>query len=881
MRNFLTVLVCIVTLTSCGGGGGGGSGGGGSGPTSAISLSRSSISFSAERYRAPPDSQIVNISWSDSSVFKIVAGTPAGQTLPSWLQLYLPNSLSPMPLTLSIASTDLAAGEHRTTVRVATEDSAGNILGTRDISVTYTISEEFDSSVTDVDFVYDYGTGTIPSTSVSIFGPAINWSATTDQPWLLLSQTSGVSPSTFGLTIDTAAVSPGSYNAVITVQNNANTSETLTINVTLDVTVPGVSASPSALTQTAVNGAPIPEQRFAVLLDTRQVVNWTFTPSEPWISVEERDIGGYDFYIMYDPAAASLASGEHTGEIVFTADYNGAPLTIAVPVTLTLTRPTLTVQPVQLDFSGSTANSIVPQTITLSIDTFTNEHPYSVATTLDQGTGWLETNNGNALVSGRTDGSVDVSINPSALTSDQYTGSVDLTVQVNGDTIEGSVPVNLQLQPRRLFVGNQGVALVSTPTKSRLSANVAVTDNRGGSTQWAATSDQSWLTVTASGTTPDDLILTADPAGLVAEQIHYATVTLTSADAGIVNSGDETIRVGFYVTDTAPAPQLEIQGIRQNGFDMNGLIADPIRPYVYTTHNLSSIDVYHVYTGELVGTISNAGNTLRNMAVSSDGSMLYVLDYQVASIVTVDLDTMPLAVAETWTDPAYADCGQGGPCGNDSSFSRLEYLRINGKPVLLGGGKDIIDPQTGVRIYASATDSGTSFMNVNRQTASTRDGAVVYVKNTQNQSSGRLQRIVWRYDELSDTFDSTETHSISRSNYRGHISTDPWGDVVYASCDYDASEYTAYDGNDLTTIYYQLGGTSAHYGPDDLLYCVAISDTATGTDFWVMDPANSTILREFTVTGDIDRRQFDFSGDGLWAVTKSADHNVLTFTAID
>ncbi len=130
-------------------------------------------------------------------------------------------------------------------------------------------------------------------------------------------------------------------------------------------------------------------------------------------------------------------------------------------------------------------------------------------------------------------------------------------------------------------------------------------------------------------------------------------------------------------------------------------------------------------------------------------------------------------------------------------------------------------------------------------------------------------------------FDSTETHGYSRSDYRRQISTDPWGDVVYVSCDYDSSEYTAYDGGDLSIINFQVGGTAAYYGPDDLLYCAAISATATGTDFWVMDPTTNTILREYTVIDDIDHRQFDFSGDGLWAITRSNNNDALTFTAID
>jgi len=154
-------------------------------------------------------------------------------------------------------------------------------------------------------------------------------------------------------------------------------------------------------------------------------------------------------------------------------------------------------------------------------------------------------------------------------------------------------------------------------------------------------SSQSWLTVTSSGVSPGDLNLTAN-VGSLAPGFYEARVTVSLSNSAIVNS--ESVRVGLYVSNTASA------NVFVNGAGASNSIVDPIRPYLYSIAG-STVYVNHVYTGALVATINIVGSDLRSVAVSHDGSHLYVVDAVSKGIVTVDLDQQ--TVVGTNTYPQY------------------------------------------------------------------------------------------------------------------------------------------------------------------------------------------------------------------------------------
>ena len=234
----------------------------------------------------------------------------------------------------------------------------------------------------------------------------------------------------------------------------------------------------------------------------------------------------------------------------------------------------------------------------------------------------------------------------------------------------------------QILVSDDGVALVSTPTISRLSAVVKVSDTLQQATSWLATSDQPWLTVTPSGLAGDNLVLTASPAGLSVDAIQYATVTLCSDDPTVGHT--DVVRVGFWVGSKAPAATASIAG------NFTELATDPIRPYAYVHSGGTDITVYNTYTTEIVTTIKSVGAQLGRMAPSTDGSRLFVVDATNFAIIPIDLDTH--SVGSSW------------PLTTSTS-AYLACTRTAGTPLLFSGDGTVYDAVTGTR-FGATFDAG-------------------------------------------------------------------------------------------------------------------------------------------------------------------------------
>jgi len=80
--------------------------------------------------------------------------------------------------------------------------------------------------------------GNAPTQSVSITntgGGTLNWTASADQPWIVLAPTSGTVPATLVVGVNTAGLAPGSYSGTITVAATGASNTPQTAPVTLAV----------------------------------------------------------------------------------------------------------------------------------------------------------------------------------------------------------------------------------------------------------------------------------------------------------------------------------------------------------------------------------------------------------------------------------------------------------------------------------------------------------------------------------------------------------------------------------------------------------------------------------------------------------------------
>ncbi len=317
---------------------------------------------------------------------------------------------------------------------------------------------------------------------------------------------------------------------------------------------------------------------------------------------------------------------------------------------------------------------------------------------------------------------VRVTLDPAGLAPGEHMGVVHVEEAVG--RVAQEVPVYLVVEPRQLVVRQRGVALSQVGGRAQLSASLPIADNGGGGIAWTATSDRPWLTFTTAagntGAATSALSMTADPSGL-ADGLHYAQVTVSPGDASQV-SGSVTVRVGLYVNRAATSlPAASVRTREPTSyppFFAVGFVADPIRPYVYHTQGDGRIDVYDIHAGALVDHIDVPGAGVGAMAISFDGSRLFVADVSGSAIVPVNLD----------------DRTVGGPYTGVRPASALAYTEVGGRPVVVTSELQAVDGLSGV-LLADADDPGDPF-DGSQSLAAQRDGrAVVF----QTGSSGNHQ----------------------------------------------------------------------------------------------------------------------------------------------
>lgn len=457
--------------------------------------------------------------------------------------------------------------------------------------------------------------------------------------------------------------------------------------------------------------------------------------------------------------------------------------------------------------------------------------------------------------SGTTPSVINIGVDAGGLAAGIHSATV--TVTNTSTHADETLQVNVTVEPHKLFVGDNGVALSSFPTaRSMLSHDVMVSENAGVATGWTAVSDSAWLTATGSGVTDGWLTLTADPAGLQTDTVHYATVTVTSSDATIANT--EAIQIGFYVSEDDPtASQVDRAAYY--------MVSDPIRPYVYVTYSghLSSasnvLDIYNVYNGLNVGSITT-GLELRGMTISSDGQTLYVIDAHDDTIIPIDLATLN-------------DGGKWPAADFGSIYAMLEYTRFNGMGVVMTSQKEVFDVRDGAMV-ATIPYNGLSEIVL----AASRDGNSFFGLLRGMSGYVDLDRYAGGYSTVNDAFSVVRTHGLLRNFANAiDIATNWDGSKIYTA---SGGEYAFptfnFDGSDMTEGA-ALAGSS---------YPVAVVVDPDGTLFGGMDMNSPDIFSydasgaagsQYIIPGNLERRQLEISGDGLRLIALT---NVINFIDI-
>ncbi|MEO2216280.1 hypothetical protein ABGV49_04305 [Chromobacterium vaccinii] len=633
----LSMLLMVSMLSACGGGGGGGGGSGDAAghvqealPPSAVQLSPALLG--GNQSAGSSQTWTVQASVSDPSRFnstiylyvvdsqQVLAGTPQL----TWL------GGNQMALTLHTSGT-LAAGHYKGTLQfqLCKDPQCGSSFLSGPLTLPYDFSvaaqplQAILSGVASATAVI--GQRSNFSSWVLVNGFRGKWTAKTSSNWLLLSNASGQGAGSFNVSMSTERLAAGAYTDNVTVTSDDG--QTVTLPFSVNVRPVQFVASQDSFSFSGINGSELPGQILQLSLNNNGEGAWTASSNAAWLQAGAvSGITPSSIPLSADPSRGALASGNYNGTLHLSA---AGVENKDIAASLSLTKASFTLPAQGIVLGGDKGRDLAtPQNLQFALNTGNKSWPWKVAS---QPT-WLKTGAANGSLN-QTAQALSLNGDFSQATVGSTTAALKLSAQINGDAVEGTVPVTINRDQRRLLPSKWGVAFSSTPTGKVLSKTLTIKDNFGGTLNWTATSDAPWLKVTASGQTGNGstLQLQVDDSQLTTGGVSYAKILITT-DSPSVESA--VIRVAGWKSDKSSSGVLKIPG------DFTEIVADPIRPYVYAARGQSEIHVFNIYTAQEVGKIDNVAGNVGKMTVSPDGGRLYAVDTYNQELSIVDLDLL-------------------------------------------------------------------------------------------------------------------------------------------------------------------------------------------------------------------------------------------------
>ena len=509
-----------------------------------LNLNTTPLSFNYQIGTAQPAA--ISVTPGSTSTSTALPYTVTAST--TWLVVTPTSGTTPTPVSIGVDPSKLGAGTYNGTVSFV----AGGM--TQSISVTLNVTNNplLVSSPTSLWFAYQIGQSfpalqTVALTSSS--GAPLIYSATTTASWLILTgQVNGTTDSSFNVSANTFGLSANTYTGqiAITVMNQATGAALTSVNIPVTLYVSAnalllvTPPQPVVFTVQANSGQPSQAQSYT-LASTSPTDQLTLSVSQP-----HTDSGGQWLFASAVPAStpgtlqliavppAGLLPGIYTGSVTVTATGpSGAVLDspATIPVVLQVTSGTITVTPAAgLSFSQSIGGSApAAQAVTVSSNmpglTF-------LPSAYDGGLGWLSV----SVSTGTTNGSFNVSVDGSKLTSGKYQGKV-IVLSPFAFGSPAVIPVTLQVTVGTIsaptttltFTQVKGGAAPAAQNVTVSGSPVALNFTAAAST----TDGNAWLTVTPqTGTTPVTLqVGLAALASTLPAGPYSGTVTITSANA--------------------------------------------------------------------------------------------------------------------------------------------------------------------------------------------------------------------------------------------------------------------------------------------------------------------------------------------------------------
>ena len=330
-------------------------------------------------------------------------------------------------------------------------------------------------------------------------GGTLNWSATDDQTWLSVSPASGTGAGALSVSANIAGLAAGTYTGTVTVTAAGATGSPKTIAVTLTVNpeTPVLAVTPASLGFTATAGGANPAAQTVNVSNTGGgTLNWTTSDNQTWLNVSPVSGTGAGA-LSVSVNTAGLAAGTYTGTVTVTAaGATGSPKTVAVTLTVNPATPVLAVTPASMSFTA-TAGGANPAAQTANVS---NTGGGTLNWTATDNQTWLNV----SPASGTGAGALSVVGQHAGLAAGTYTGTVTVTA-TGRERLAEDDRRDADGEPGHAGPGASRPRACRSPATaggaSPAAQTVNVSNTGGGTLNWTATDNQTWLNVSpASGT---------------------------------------------------------------------------------------------------------------------------------------------------------------------------------------------------------------------------------------------------------------------------------------------------------------------------------------------------------------------------------------------
>lgn len=300
-----------------------------------LSVSPTSVSFSAAQGGSNPASASVSVTNSGVGVLNFTAGSDR-----AWLTVTPTSGTAPQNLQLSANIAGLAAGVYVGHITVTATGAQGSPAT---ITVTLTVTAPPVLAVTPANISFSAAQGgsnpAAATASVSNSGGGtLSFTAASDALWLTVAPASGSAPQNLQISANISGLAQGTYTGHITVTSTGVQGSPATVTVTLTVTAPAqpiLTVSPTTLSVTATQGGTNPSPtNFNVSNTGGGTLSFTTASDSNWLTALPAS-GTAPQAVQVNVNIAGLAQGSYTGHVTVTATgVQGSPATVTVNLTV-------------------------------------------------------------------------------------------------------------------------------------------------------------------------------------------------------------------------------------------------------------------------------------------------------------------------------------------------------------------------------------------------------------------------------------------------------------------------------------------------------------------------------------------------------------------